>query len=264
MTERKIRVAAFIPGFHCDEYRLIRDAVRKAEDLGADIVYTTDHFFPQRGDPHGANFECWSMLAAWAEQTTTIEFGALVTSNSYRNPDLLADMARTVDNISGGRMILGIGSGWQERDYLEYGYEVGTAGSRLDDLRLALPRIQKRWDLLRPPPTRQIPILIGGGGPKKTLRITAEFADIWHFFFFDVESYRAKADILAAHCADVGRDPKEIEHSAEVSEVVDHIAFAEALYEAGVSQFNVAVAPPELDDSKLRDVIKWRDHMNAT
>ena len=130
------------------------------------------------------------MLGAWAEQTSRIEIGALVTCNSYRNPELLADMARTVDHISDGRLILGIGSGWKQKDYDEYGYEFGTAGSRLDDLAAAFP-YQVAVGKLNPQPTRDIPVLIGGG-VKKTLRLVAEYGDIWHSFS-DSGEYPQKA-----------------------------------------------------------------------
>ena len=128
-----------------------------------------------------------------------------MTCNSYRNPELLADMARTVDHISDGRLILGIGSGWKDKDYEEYGYEFGTEGGRLDDLAPPCPGSRPDWPKLNPAPTRDIPVLIGGKGPRKTLRLVAEYGDIWHGFT-TVDTYPAAAAVLDDHCAAAGRD----------------------------------------------------------
>jgi probable F420-dependent oxidoreductase len=261
---RPLRIGVQLQPQHAAHYRIIRDAVRRCEDIGVDVAFNWDHFFPLYGDPAGAHFECWTMLAAWAEQTSRLEIGALVSCNSYRNPELLADMARTVDHISGGRLILGIGSGWKRKDYDQYGYEFGTAGSRLDDLAAALPRIESRLSKLNPAPTRDVPVLIGGGGEKKTLRLVAEHADIWHSFA-DRNSYPAKSAVLADHCATVGRDPAAIEHSAAVGGETGGagadalIAEAEALTDLGVTLLTIGATGPNYDLTGAETLCRWRD-----
>jgi probable F420-dependent oxidoreductase len=201
------------------------------------------------------------MLGAWAEATSRVEIGALVTCNTYRNPDLLADMARTVDHISGGRLILGIGAGWFERDYTEYGYPFGTPGSRLTDLEQSLARIEARWAKLVPAPTRKIPVLIGGGGEKKTLRYTARHADIWHGFG-DVASLARKRGVLDEWCTVEGRDPAAIERSsAGEGSPKDN---GQALLDAGISFVVLGLSGPDYDLSGVRDWVTWRDDVNAT
>ncbi|MFN8076519.1 MAG: LLM class F420-dependent oxidoreductase [Kineosporiaceae bacterium] len=256
-----IRIGVQIQPQHAD-YADIRRAVAAVEEAGADIVFNWDHFFPLYGEPDGQHFECWTMLGAWAEATERVEIGALVTCNSYRNPELLADMARTVDHISNGRLILGIGAGWFERDYTEYGYEFGTAGSRLADLEQALPRIEARWAKLNPAPTRQIPILIGGGGEKKTLRYTARHADIWHGFG-DVEAVTRKTAILDEWCATEGRPAQAVERSVGVDASADPADLGETLRGLGVTLFTVGLNGPDYDLAPVRDWLAWRDEVDA-
>lgn len=264
-----VRIGVQIQPQHAD-YAEIRRAVAAAEEAGADVVFTWDHFFPLHGDPDGKHFECWTVLGAWAEATAKVEIGALVTCNSYRNPQLLADMARTVDHISDGRLILGLGAGWFERDYDEYGYEFGTSpGQRLDALARDLPLIEQRWARLNPPPTRDIPVLIGGGGERKTLRIVAEHAAIWHGFG-DAAQIAHKHEVLDSWCQRVGRDPAEIERSAGVSptpgrlpeDVPDYAAGAQALYDVGTRLLTYGTDGPDHDLGPLRDLLAWRDGLS--
>jgi probable F420-dependent oxidoreductase len=258
-TRRPIRIGAQVAPQHA-LYPKIRDTVAELEDIGIDIVFNWDHFFPLSGAPDGEHYESWTMLAAIAEQTSRVELGALVNCNSYRNADLQADMARTIDHISGGRFIFGTGSGWFERDYDEYGYEFGTVGQRLDALAENLPRIEARWGKLNPPPLRDIPILIGGGGEKKTLKIVARHADIWHSFS-DSVTLKRKLGILAEHCATVGRDVNEIEISTELRGRTQ--ADAEEQVELGATTFTVGLSGPDYDLTQVRKWISWRDSVNG-
>jgi probable F420-dependent oxidoreductase len=248
------------------EYSRIRDTVLRLEELGVDIVFNWDHFFPLNGDPDGLHFEAWTMLGAWAEQTETIEFGTLVSCNSYRNADLQADMARTLDHLSAkggiGRFIFGTGAGWFERDYDEYGYEFGTPGSRLNALAEALPRIEARWAKLNPPPTRDIPVMIGGKGEQKTLRIVAQHADIWHSFVRP-DDLGHKRDVLARWGEKVGRDVSEITISNELNRRHADTDYADALYDAGVRLFTLALRGPEYDLEVVRRHLAWRDAKNG-
>jgi len=253
-----IRIAVQLQPQHA-EYSDLRRAVLEAEEIGVDIVFNWDHFFPLSGDPDGKHFESWTMLASWAEITDTIQLGPLVTSNSYRNPDLLADMARTVDHISGGRVILGIGAGWFERDYTEYGYDFGTKGSRLADLEEGLARIESRLEALNPGPVRHIPILVGGGGERKTLRYTARHADIWHGFG-EPELLAHKNAVLDSWCEREGTDASRIERSTTVR--ADELDRAGEFLDAGVNIFTMTSNGPGYDLSSLPAWVRWRDQKN--
>ncbi len=220
----------------------LREAWKAADDLGVDSIWVWDHFFPLTGSPEGTHFEGCTLLAAMAADTSHAQIGTLVTCSSYRNPELLADMARTVDHISGGRAYLGIGSGWFERDYDEYGYEFGTAGSRLRDFEAALGRIKARRDQLTPPPVGDLPVLIGGSGEKVTLRLVAEHADAWNAFG-PADSWAQKNAVLDEWCEKVGRDPRAIERTASILDPAQ-IDTLDDFLEAGADHIILGMGDP--------------------
>jgi F420-dependent oxidoreductase-like protein len=201
-----------------------------AERTGYDGLWYADHFMPNDADVSGPVNEAWTTLAGLAAVTKRIRLGTLVVGNTYRHPAVLAKIAAGVDNISGGRLVLGLGSGWQQNEHEKYGIEFDTVPGRLRRLEEACQVIKglltnerttfkgRYYQLddapLAPKPVQTtLPLLIGGGGEQRTLRITAKYADEWNVWG-DPAVLRAKMAILDRHCAEVGRDPKAIQRSA--------------------------------------------------
>jgi len=236
-------------------YEDLRAAWRRAESIGVDSIWLWDHFFPLYGEQGSDHFEGWTLLAAMAADTSRAKLGMLVTCNSYRNPELLADMARTTDHISGGRMYLGIGSGWFERDYTEYGYEFGTAIERLHKLRDDLPRLKSRLESLTPSPIGDLPLMIGGSGEKVTLRLTAQYADAWNSFG-PPDQYAHKSAVLDRWCDELGRDPAEIERTValEPGDVEDVGRYLDA----GATHVIVMIGSP-FDLSPIESLLAQRE-----
>ncbi len=206
-------------------------AARRADQLGYDHVWTWDHVYAIFGDPHQPIFEGYTALAAVAQATQRVRLGLFVGANTFRNPGLATKCLTTIDHISGGRAIMGIGGAWNELEHGAFGIDFGSGfGERLDWLAEAVPAIRTllngsevssaasgryAFDHLRlaPRPLQvHLPIMIGGSGERKTLRIVARHADIWNAFGTP-ETLARKDEILRAHCADVGRDQATIERT---------------------------------------------------
>jgi len=201
---------------------------RAAEDAGFDRVFVMDHFYqlPGIGAPDEPMFECYTILSALAQHTSTVRLSALVTGNTYRHPTLLAKTITALDHVSGGRATLGIGAGWFELEHQSLGYEFGTFTDRFEKLEEALQIIVPMLNGERvtlegthyqvadavnvPAPISRIPIMIGGSGEKKTLRMVAQYADESNLSSGGVDEIPRKLDALAAHCERLGRDRSEI------------------------------------------------------
>ncbi len=237
-------------------YASLSAAARRADEMGVDSIWVWDHFYPLYGSPDGSHFEAYTLLAALAVETQHADLGIMVTCNSYRNPNLLADMIRTVDHISGGRAILGIGAGWFERDYNEYGYQFGTAPERLKALKAALPVILERLGKLNPPPVRQpLPLLIGGGGEKVTLRLVARYASMWNIIA-EPGDVKRKNKLLDGYCQEIGRDPAEVERSAVMLGADPHLKLP-AYQDAGITHFILGTSEPWNFDG-LEKFLTWK------
>ena len=196
--------------------------------------WTFDHFYPIFSDPTGPCLEGWVTLTALAQATERLRVGVLVTGIHYRHPAVLANMAAALDIVSNGRLELGIGAGWNEEESGAYGIELGTVRERLDRFEEACQvlkgllsqesttfdgtfyQLKDARNEPKGPQRPHPPICIGGGGEKRTLRITAKYADHWNFAGSEPAEFARKRDVLEAHCADIGRDPAEIMTSSHV------------------------------------------------
>jgi F420-dependent oxidoreductase-like protein len=218
------------PGAH-QSWNDIVHLARHAETTGWDGIWFADHFLPSTPDGGGRVLECWTVLAGLAATVPRVRLGALVSGNTYRHPAVLTNIATAVDHISDGRVVLGLGAGWQENEHLAYGipyYDTGERLARLDEACQVIRALfgseranfegryyQLQDAPLEPKPVQQrLPLLIGGGGEKVTLRIAARYADEWNAWGTP-ETFRHKSAVLDDHCAAVGRDPAEIARSTQ-------------------------------------------------
>jgi probable F420-dependent oxidoreductase len=235
----------------------LRDVALELEEMGVDTLFVSDHFLTVPGEPTGRIFECWTTLSALAEATSRVRLGPLVSCTAYRNANLLAHMARTVDHVSSGRLILGLGAGWFEPDYEEYEYDFGTTRERLTAFSAALGTIESRLGRLNPPPVQtRIPILIGGAGEKKMLALVAEHADVWNVQG-DVATFRRKNEILDTWCEALGRPAADIERSVLLTEQGQH-EHADDYADAGATHVIVGVGPPPWDLEAVTELLAWR------
>ena len=243
------------------------DAARRVDRLGYDHLWTWDHLYAIFGDPHQPIFEGWTALAAWAMATERTRLGLLVGANTFRNPGLVAKTAATLDHISAGRAILGIGGAWFDLEHRAHGIDFGSGfGQRLDWLDQSVgamrtlldggevssaPGGRYGFDALRHQPLpiqRRLPIMIGGSGEKKTLRTVARYADLWNAMG-PLELMAHKVDVLKRHCDDVGRDPAEIAFTLGVKLTIrDTQAEAERVWQAAMERNRTPLSEVQ-DDS---------------
>ncbi len=254
MSSRPFKVGVTIHPQQCTIQQL-RDAWRRADDLGVDSIWFWDHFFPLYGNANGNHFECWSLLAAAAIDTHAPQIGPMVTCVGYRNPDVLASVAATVDQLSGGRLVLGLGAGWFARDYAEYGFEFGQARDRVRLLKEVLPRIKQRIQKLRPGPAGPMPLLIAGGGEQVMLRLVAQHAQMWNSIA-STGAFARKSALLDDYCRRIGRDPSEIERTANVGGLTPKVI--DEWLQAGLQHFVLRMAQP-FDTKEVERLLKVRD-----
>jgi alkanesulfonate monooxygenase SsuD/methylene tetrahydromethanopterin reductase-like flavin-dependent oxidoreductase (luciferase family) len=205
-------------GLSWDRWRLI---CHDAESLGFDSLRRSDHLFSVMGEVERDCIECWTSLALAAKWTKRIEFGPMVSPMTFRPPAILARIAAAVDLMSGGRLILGIGAGWYEREHVENGIPFLTMRERMDRLEDGIKTIHSTWESANPkPPRGKIPLLMGGRGEKRALPMVAREAVEWNLSHMDPDEYQQKRKVLDAACHAIGRDPSSIRHSVMANFII--------------------------------------------
>jgi alkanesulfonate monooxygenase SsuD/methylene tetrahydromethanopterin reductase-like flavin-dependent oxidoreductase (luciferase family) len=198
----------------------LRAAWRRLDTAGVSSIWLPDHLMSRDLEP---TYECWSLLAAMAGDTSHAQIGALVSCNVFRNPEFLAHVAYTVTALSGGRTVLGVGAGWFEPEFLDYGFGRGTMPSRLRRLAEDLPRIRSRLDSLGAGSRDRIPILLGGNGERVSLRLAALHADSVNVRC-DPDAFRRKMEILDGYCLQAGRDPRTLVRTVLIQDAnLEHV-----------------------------------------
>lgn len=220
------------------DFETAAGVARAADELGFDSIWLYDHLQTRDGDPD-AVLECWTTLAALARETKRVRLGQIVTCALYRNPGLLAQMANTLDAASSGRVFLGLGAGWDEREYVDFEY-----GEALPPVRERLAHLEHTLQVLRAR-RPQRPILVGGAGEKVLLRLVAQYADACNLTdSFDPDFYRHKLTVLRAHCDALGRNYDSIAKTASFTVGASDEVDFEGLAAAGLEYFIVYLDPP--------------------
>tara|TARA_Y100001936_G_C16090503_1_gene685715 strand:+ start:3920 stop:4732 length:813 start_codon:yes stop_codon:yes gene_type:complete len=258
-TPRRLKVGVQIRPNHA-EWSDIKEAWMQCDQLKVDSIWTFDHFFPIDGDLQGSNFECWTLLSAMSQHINHAQIGTLVSCYSYRNSNLLADMSRTMNHATNGSFILGIGAGWLDRDYEEYGFVKEDAATRIREMENAIVTIRKRFKKLNPQPISEIPILIGGLGKKLTLPVVARQADMWNGWG-SPDEFLSLNRVLDNYCRDIGRDPNEIERTIALFEFENENVYEKYL-EAGATHLIIVRSGPSYNFEGLEALIAWRDKRN--
>jgi len=215
------KVGIMIEGQEGLSWERWRRICHDADTLGFDSLRRSDHLTSLMGAPERDCIECWTSLALAAEWTKRIEFGPMVSPMTFRQPGVLAKVAASVDVLSGGRVILGVGAGWNENEHREFGIPFYTQKQRFDLLEEGVRIMREAWGKSNPKPVRNpMPLLMGGKGEKRTLPIVAREAAEWNLSRLDADMYRQRRDVLEACCREIGRDPKSIRHSVMTSYII--------------------------------------------